>query len=105
MNDLVCHDPNWMLVPTKLASDIPKFKGKLDEDPGDHLTPTHMWCLSNSLNDDSICLFLFHQTLTIFIMNQYIELVGGEFHMFHDLDLVFLNQFQLSFRYDIYTEL
>ena len=27
MNDLVSHDPAWSVVPKKLPSDIPKFKG------------------------------------------------------------------------------
>ena len=48
MNDPVRHDPLWPPVPTKLPSDIPKFEGKVGEDPGAHATtfnygvlPTH----------------------------------------------------------------
>ena len=63
MNDHVSHDPTWSLVPTKLPSDIPKFEGKNGEDHGDHVTTFHLWCSSNSLNDDSICLRLFQRTL------------------------------------------
>jgi hypothetical protein len=53
MNDPMCHDLAWPPVPTKIPSDIPKFKGKSGEDPGDHVTTFHLWCSSNSLNDDS----------------------------------------------------
>jgi hypothetical protein len=44
MNDHVNHDPTWLLIPTKLPSDIPKFDGKNGEDPGDHITIFHLWC-------------------------------------------------------------
>jgi hypothetical protein len=54
MNDPVCHDPTCPPVPTKIPSDILKFEGKNGEDPGDHVTTFHLWCSSNSLNDDSI---------------------------------------------------
>jgi hypothetical protein len=54
LNDPICHVPGWPPVPTKLSSDIPKFEGKPGEDPGDHVTTFHLWCSSNSLNDDSI---------------------------------------------------
>jgi hypothetical protein len=54
MNEPVIHDPTWPPVPTKLPSDIPKFKGKNGEDLGDHVTTFHLWCSLNSLNDHSI---------------------------------------------------
>ena len=38
MNDPVSYDPTWMAVPTKLSSDIPKFKGKPREGPSEHVT-------------------------------------------------------------------
>ena len=38
MNDPVRHDATWPPVPTKLPSDIPKFEGKVGEDPGAHIT-------------------------------------------------------------------
>ena len=49
MNDLVRHDPSLSPVPTKFLLDIPKFKGKVGEDPRAHATtffiygalPTH----------------------------------------------------------------
>jgi hypothetical protein len=54
MNDLIHHNPNWPLIPTKIPSYIPKFEGKSGEDPRDHVTMFHLWFSSNSLNDDSI---------------------------------------------------
>ena len=47
MNDLVSHDPAWSVVPNKLPSDIPKFKGKAGEDPSEHVTTFHLWFSSN----------------------------------------------------------
>jgi hypothetical protein len=63
LNDPICHDPRWPPMPTKFPSDIPKFEGKPNEDPGDHVTTFHLWCSSNSLRDDSIQLHLFQHTL------------------------------------------
>jgi hypothetical protein len=63
MNELVCHDLSSPPVSTKLPLDIPKFEGKTGEDPGDHVTTFHLWCSSNSLNDESFCLRLFQRTL------------------------------------------
>jgi hypothetical protein len=34
LNDPICHDPCWPAMPTNLPSDIPKFEGKPNEDPG-----------------------------------------------------------------------
>ena len=54
INDPLRHDPLWPPVPTKLPSDIHKFEGKAGEDPGAHATTFHLWCSSNSLNEDSV---------------------------------------------------
>ena len=59
INDSVHHDATWPPVPIKLPSDIPKFEGKTGEDVGAHITTFHLWCSSNSLNDDFIRLRLF----------------------------------------------
>jgi hypothetical protein len=99
VNDHVCHDLTWPPIPTKLPSDIPKFKGKTSEDPGDHVTTFHLWCSSNSLNDDSIHLILFQCTLTGVAVKWYIEILGGRYKIFNQMVLVFLNHFQLSIRY------
>jgi len=75
IKDPVFHDPNWPPVPTKLPSEKPKFKEKTVEDPGDHVTTFHLWCSSNSLNDYSIRLRLFQQTLIGVAVKWYIELL------------------------------
>ena len=54
LNDSICHDPRWLPMPTKFPSDIPKFEGKPGEDPSDHVTTFHLWCSSNSLQDNSV---------------------------------------------------
>ena len=104
-NDPVAHDPAWPAVPTKLPSNIPKFKGKPGEDPSEHITTFHLWCSSNSLQQDSICLRLFQSTLTGPAVKWYIELPRGEFALFDELAMTFFNQFQLPVRYDIGIEL
>ena len=63
MNDNVSHNQAWSTVPNKLPSDIPKFESKAGEDPSEHVTTFHLWCSSNSLHDDSICLRLFQCAL------------------------------------------
>ena len=62
-NDTVSHDPTWLVVPSKLPSDIPKFEGKTGEDPREHVTNFHLWFSLNSLNHDSVHLRLFQCTL------------------------------------------
>ena len=86
---------------TKLTLDIPKFEAKLNEDPSDHVTTFHLWCLSNSLNEDSICLRLFQCTLIGVAMKWYIELPWGTYGTFNQMVLVFLNHFQLLVCYDV----
>ena len=99
-NDSVAHDPAWPAVPTKLPLDIPKFEGKLGEDPSEHVTMFHLWCSSNSLHKDSICLRLFQWTLIGPATKWYIELPRGAFALFNDLAKTFLNHFQLPVCYD-----
>ena len=105
MNDLVSYDLSWPDVPTKIPSNIPKFKGKSGEDPSDHVTTFHLCCSSNSLHDDSICWRLFQCTLTGPVVKWYIELPKGAFFLFNDLVMTFLNHFQLPVHYDIGREL
>jgi len=92
-NDPIRYNPIWPLVLTKLPLDIPKFEGKNGEDPGDHVTNFHLWCLLNSLIDDSIKLKLFQRNLTRKAGKLYIELSGGTFSSFGDLATMFLNHF------------
>jgi len=49
----------WCPVIPQKPSDIPKFNGNPREDPSNHVMTFHLWCSSNSLNDDSVRLCLF----------------------------------------------
>ena len=104
-NDPVTHDPTWPVVPTNIPLDIPKFKGKPGEDPSEHVTTFHLWCSSNLLHQDSICLRLFQCTLIGPSVKWYIELPRGAFALFDDLAMTFLIHFQLPVCYDVGTEL
>ena len=104
MNDLVSHDPTWSAIPNKLPLNIPKFEGKVGEDPSEHVTTFHLWCSSNSLHDDSIHLRLFQRTLTGPAVKWYIELPRA-YVLFDDLAMTFLNHFQLPVHYDVGTKL
>ena len=99
------NDPSWPPVPTKLPSDILKFEGKVGEYPGAHATTFHLWCSSNSLNEDSPRLRLFQRTLTSTVAKWYIELPSAAFSSFWDLANAFLSHFQLLVRYDFETDL
>jgi len=105
MNDNMHHDLGWPAVPNKLPSYNPKFEGKSSEDLQDHMMTFHLWFLSNSLNYDSIRLFLFQCTLTRGIDKWYIELMRGKYSMFSDLAMFSLNHFQLHVWYDVRTKL
>jgi hypothetical protein len=100
MNDLVSHDFAWPPVPTRIPLDILKFEGKNGEDPGDHVTTFHLWCSSNSLNENSIRLRLFQCTPIWVTAKWYIEPPKGAYGTFSQMVLVFLNQFQFLVRYD-----
>jgi hypothetical protein len=105
LNDPIRHSPQWPAIPSKLPSDISKFNGKVGEDPNNHVMTFHLWCLSNSLMDDSIHLRLFQRTLTSFSTKWYIELPRGFFSDFNTLTMAFLTHYQLLIRYDTGTEI
>jgi hypothetical protein len=105
MNELLRHDPSWSPFPTKLPSDILKFKGKTSEDPGNYVTNFHLWFSSNYLNDDSIHLRHFQCTLIGVVVKWYIELQGGTCQNFNQMVFVFLNPFQLLVHYDVGIEI
>jgi hypothetical protein len=105
MNNLMCHDPTWPPIPTKLPSEILKFEGKNGEDPDDHITTFHLGCSSKSLKDNSIRLRLFQHTLIGVAAKWYIELPMGAYGTFSHMVLIFLNHFQLSVRYNVGLEI
>jgi hypothetical protein len=90
---------------TNFPSNIPKFKAKPNEDPGDHVTTFHHWCSSNSLKYDSVQLRLFQRTLIGSAVKWYIELDRSRYSSFGDMAMAFLKHFQLPVRYDVGTEL
>jgi hypothetical protein len=59
LNDLIHHSPQWPAIQAKLPLDIPKFDGKVGEDPNNNIMTFHLWCSYNSLMDDSIRLRIF----------------------------------------------
>ena len=105
MNDPMRHDPLWPPIPTKLPSDILKLEGKTGEDTGDHATTFHLWCFSNSLNEDSVRLRLFQRTLMSTVEKWYIELPSTAFSSFWDLASAFLSHFWLLVQYDFEMDL
>jgi hypothetical protein len=104
-NDPIFHSPVWLVIPAKLPSNILKFDGKPREDPNKHVMSFHLWCSSNSLMDDSICLRLFQRTLTGSTEKWYIELPHASFHDFNSIAMSFLTHFQLPIRYKMGTEI
>jgi hypothetical protein len=104
-NDPIFHSPDWPVIPAKLPYDILKFNGKYGEDTNNHVMNFHLWCSSNSLKDDSICLCLFKRTLIGSATKWYIELPHASFHDFNSLAMSFLTHFQLTIRYKKGTEL
>lgn len=53
-NDPIFHNPIEPSVPTNIPSNILKFNGNLGEDLAAHITAYHLWCVPNSILDDSI---------------------------------------------------
>ena len=92
-NNSIRHHFAWPPVPIKIPTDIPKFDGKTGEDPTNHITTYHLWCVSNSFLDDSIKLWLFPRTLTGNAMKCFIELPTASFFDFQTLVIAFLTHF------------
>ena len=77
-------------MPTKLQSDIPKFEGKVEECPQNHIMTFHLWCSSSSIVDDSIRLRMFQHTLIGAAAKWYIELSQAKYLDFNSLSFMFL---------------
>ena len=87
-------------MPTKIPLDIPKFEGKADKCPQNHIMLFHMWCLSNIIVDDSIKLRLFQRTLIGATAKWYNELTQASYPDFTLLAFMFLQYFQIPVRCD-----
>lgn len=72
-NDPILHDPTWPTMPTKLPLDIPKFEGKVGDDPANHIMTFYLWFSSNNIMDESVQLRLFQHTLTSRSTKWYVE--------------------------------
>jgi hypothetical protein len=104
-NDPILHEPTWSNMPTKLPSDIPKFEGKLGEDPANHVMTFHLCLSSNNIMDDSIHLRLFQCTLTGPSAKWYVDEKSRSHVTFESLAKAFLSFFQLPVSHDIGLEL
>ena len=104
-NDPILHHPTWPLVPVKISTDIVKFDGKTGDDAAFHITTYHLWCVSNSMLDDSIKLHLFPRTLTRNAAKWFIELPTSSFRDLDSLAMVFLAHFQLPIHYEMGMDL
>ena len=100
INDPIHRDASWPNIPTKLPSNIPNFEGLAGEDPSNHVRYFHMWCLSNSITNDSIHIWLFQHTLTGEASKWYVDQASSSHTTFVTLARAFLSYFQLPLRYD-----
>jgi hypothetical protein len=105
MNNPILHDATWPNMPTKLPSNILKFELKPGEDPANHVMTLHLWCYSNNIMDDSICLRLFQRTITGSSTKWYVDEKLGSHVNFESLAKEFLSFFQLSVHHDTGLEL
>jgi hypothetical protein len=92
-------------MPTKIPLDIPKFDGKLGEDPSMDIMTYHLWCSSNSLMGESVRLCHFQISLTISATKWYIQLEGDSFKFFNDLEMMSLTHYQFPIHYNIGIDL
>jgi hypothetical protein len=99
-NDPICHDATWPIMLTKFPSNIPKFEGKLEEHPTNHVMIFHLWFSSNINMDDSIHLSSFQRTLTGSLAKWHVNEKSGSHVTFESLAKAFLSFFQLPFHHD-----
>jgi hypothetical protein len=104
-NDPILHEPTWLNMPTKPPSDIPKFEGKLGEDPANHVMNFHIWFSSNSIMDDSILLILFQRTLTGPSTKWYVDKKSVSHVTFESLAKAFLSFSKLPVHHDTILEI
>jgi hypothetical protein len=105
INDPIMHHPTWPPVLVKIPTNIPKFEGKMGDDPTSHITTYHLWCVSKSMLDDSIKSRLFPCTLTRNASKWFIKLPKSSFRDFGILAMAFLTHFQLPIHYETGTDL
>jgi hypothetical protein len=104
-NDPILHDPTWPAMPTKLPLNIPKFEGKVGEDPANHVMTFHLWFSSNNIMDYSVQLSLFEHTLTAPSTKWYVDEKSRSHVTFESLAKTFWTLFQLPLCHDNGLEL
>lgn len=92
-NNPILHNLYWPTIFVKIPIDILNFVGKTREDPIMHITTYHLWCVSNSLLDDSMHIQHFPHTLTNNTSKCFIELLSTLFNSFSTLEIAFLMHF------------
>jgi hypothetical protein len=105
MNDPILHDPTWSNMPTKLPLHIPKFEGKLGEDPTNHVMTFHLCFSLNNIMNDSIRLRLFQHTLTGPSAKWYVDEKSGTHETFESSAKEFLALFQLLVHHETGLEM
>ena len=105
INDQVSHDSNWPSMLTKLLLDIPKFKGKVVEDPIYHVMSFHLWCSLNRIIEYFVHLQLFQWTLMGPNTKWYVFEPIRTYKTFEGLAKTFLSFFHLFVRHNIGLEL
>jgi len=92
-NDPIYYNLQWLLISRKIPTNLPKLDGKQWEDPGSHITTYHLWCVSNSMVDDSVWLRIFPRTINGNAAKWYIELPCVLINTFDALGMKFLKNF------------
>ena len=105
INNPIFHDVTWPSMPTNRPSKIPKFKGKLGEDPSNHVMSFHLWFSSKRIIDDATHFRLFQRTHAEQAAKLYISEQTWAFTNFGVLAKAFLSFFQLPMQHDIGLEL
>lgn len=104
-NDPIYHNIHWPRIPHKIPVDILTFEGKQGDDLGTHVTTYHLWCVSNSMVDESIWLWLFPCKLIGNATKWYIKLPCTSINTFGTLAMEFLKHFHLPVHYETGMEL
>jgi len=92
-NDPIYHNSHWPPILHKIPANIPKFEGKQWDDTGTHFSTYHLWCVSKSMVDYNIHLWLFSRALSGNAAKWYIELPHTLFNTFGALAIEFLKHF------------
>jgi hypothetical protein len=99
-NDPIFHNPSWLSILAKIPFDIPKFCGKLREDPLMHILTYHIWHSSKYLMDNSIQSHIVQTNLIESVAKWYLELKGSSYNIFDALAMTLLMHLQFPISYE-----